>query len=123
MASILIAAFVIGGAVMFASKGEPVAQAANVRMEGETQVIEIDAKGGYAPKLSTARADVPTVLRVKTSGTYDCSAAIRIPSLGYSTTMEPSGVTEVTVPPQKIGSTLQGVCAMGMYSFQVTFEA
>lgn len=124
--SILIAVFVIGGAVVFGQADTaPIVPGMrdNVSIEAGTQVIDIVAKGGYAPKLTTAKADMPTVLRVKTEGTYDCSSAIRIPSLGYSNTMKATGITEVMVPPQKAGSTLQGVCAMGMYSFSITFEA
>ena len=84
-------------------------------------MITINAKGGYAPKLTTAKADMPTVLQVATNATYDCSSAIRIPSLGYSKVLEPTDMTEITVPPQKAGSTLQGTCAMGMYNFSVKF--
>lgn len=123
--SIVIAVIVIGGAVLFGQRDTaPIVAGirSNVSVTAGTQVIDIVARGGYAPKLTTAKADMPTVLRVKTEGTYDCSSAIRIPSLGYSKTMEATGITEITVPPQKAGSTLQGVCAMGMYSFQVQFE-
>ena len=120
--SILVTALLIGGVVFFAGKGtERASQTNNVRIEGETQVIDISAKGGYTPKQSEAMAGVPTVIRVRTNGTYDCSSALRIPSLGFSTVMEPTGVTEITVPPQESGSTLEGVCAMGMYNFSVRF--
>ncbi len=123
--SLLIAVFVIGGAVLFGrADAVPLVSApgGNVSIEAGTQVIAIRAKGGYSPTVTSAKASMPTVLRVQTEGTYDCSSAIRIPSLGYSKTLEATGVVDVSIPPQKAGSTLQGVCAMGMYSFQIQFE-
>jgi plastocyanin domain-containing protein len=60
------------------------ALSSNVSTENSKQVIEITAKGGYEPRISTAKANIPTVLRVKTSSTFDCSSALRIPSIGYS---------------------------------------
>ncbi len=121
-ASILIAAIVIGGAVVFSQKPSDSGQIVqNVSMEGEKQVIEIDAKGGYSPKLTTAKAGVPTMLRLKTNGTYDCSSAVTIPSLGFRKNLDATGVTEVEVPANAAQGTLEGVCAMGMYNFSVKF--
>ena len=65
------------------------------------QVIEIKAKGGYTPREILAKADMPTVIKVKTQGTFDCSSALVIPSLNYRSNLSPSGVTEIEVPPQK----------------------
>ena len=62
--SLLIAVVIIGGAVALGQKSDTTAQAVqNVSMEGEKQIIEIDAKGGYFPGLTTAKAGVPTELR------------------------------------------------------------
>jgi len=120
--SVLVAALVIGGAVVFSQKPDSSGQVVqNVSMEGEKQVIEIDAKGGYSPKLTTAKAGVPTVLRLKTNGTYDCSSAVAIPSIGFRKNLDATGVTEVEVPANAAQGTLEGVCAMGMYSFSVKF--
>lgn len=120
-ASILIAAIVIGGAVLFGKNTDTTVQAQNVTMEGDQQIIVVTAKGGYAPKLTTAKANTPTVLRVKTDGTYDCTASVNIPSLGVSKVLEPTAVTEIVVPPQQAGSELKGTCAMGMYNFSIKF--
>jgi len=120
-ASILIAAIVIGGAVLFGKNTDTPVQAQNVTMEGDQQIIVVTAKGGYAPKLTTAKANTPTVLRVKTDGTYDCTASVNIPSLGVSKVLEPTAVTEIVVPPQQAGSELKGTCAMGMYNFSIKF--
>ena len=89
---------------------------------GGSQTIEISAKNGYSPRVTTARANVPTELKIKTSGTFDCSSALSIPKLGYQTILPPSGETVVDVPPQAAGSTLKGLCSMGMYSFTIRFE-
>ena len=94
----------------------------NVSVVGGSQIIEISAKGGYSPQNITAKADTATTLKIKTSGTFDCSSALTIPKLGYQTNLPPSGETVVDVPPQKAGSTLTGLCSMGMYSFTIRFD-
>lgn len=120
--SVLVAIVVIGGAIAFSQKSvDSGKDVQNVSMEGETQVIEIDARGGYSPKLSVARAGVPTVLRLKTNGTYDCSAAVAIPSIGFQKNLDPKGMTEVEIPASSAQGTLNGMCSMGMYNFSVKF--
>ena len=122
IASLLLAVVVIGGAVALGQKSDNAVQAVqNVSMEGEKQIIVIDAKGGYSPKLTTAKAGVPTVIRLKTNGTYDCSSAVTIASLSFRKNLDATGVTEVEVPASSAQGTLEGVCAMGMYTFSVTF--
>ena len=119
--SVVFAALVIGGTVMFAGNAGTSAQSKNVTKIGEQQVIAIVAKGGYAPKLTTAEANAPSVLRVSTDGTYDCSSTLNIPALRVSKVMEPTGVTEIAIPPQQPGTELKGTCAMGMYNFSIKF--
>lgn len=94
----------------------------NVLITDNKQIVEIIAKGGYSPKVSLAKADVPTIIKVKTTGTFDCSAALTIPSIRYQKYLPASGETLIEIPPQKTGSTLQGVCSMGMYSFVIKFQ-
>jgi len=94
----------------------------NVSTVGESQVVEISAKGGYSPRETTAKAGTPTVLKIKTSGTFDCSSSLTIPKLGYRTNLPPSGETVVDVPPQQAGTALTGLCSMGMYSFTIHFN-
>lgn len=124
--SIVIAAVLIGGAIMLSGgKGSnnTVSQSAdNVSVVDGKQIITIDAKGGYSPKVTTAKAGVPTVIKVATNGTFDCSSALTIPSLGYRQNLPPSGETEIEVPSQKAGTTMRGLCAMGMYNFSVNFN-
>jgi plastocyanin domain-containing protein len=92
-----------------------------VTTEGK-QVIEIDAKGGYSPRTTSAKAGVPTVLKVKTSGTFDCSSSLVIPSISYRKNLPPSGETLIDLPPQEVGYVLRGTCSMGMYNFEVVFS-
>jgi plastocyanin domain-containing protein len=94
----------------------------NVSSVAGKQIIEISAKGGFSPRDVTAKADTATTLKIKTSSTFDCSSSLTIPKLGYQTNLPPSGETVVDVPPQKAGSTLTGLCSMGMYSFNIRFE-
>ncbi len=119
--SILIAGALIGGAIMLASSdGTP--STANVSVVDGKQIVEVTAKGKYSPKLTAAKAGVPTILRMKTMGTYDCTAALKVPNVGYQQMLPPTGTTDIELPPQKAGATVQGVCAMGMYNFTVQFN-
>jgi plastocyanin domain-containing protein len=93
----------------------------NVSIVAGKQIIEIRAKGGYLPVHSVAKADMPTTLRVNTSGTFDCSSSIRIPSLNISRNLPMSGVTDIDLGVPKIGM-FYGTCGMGMYPFDIKFE-
>ncbi|MDQ5976135.1 MAG: hypothetical protein QG664_48 [Patescibacteria group bacterium] len=93
----------------------------NVTESEGRQYIEIRAKGGYSPRVSVAKAGIPTVLRLRTEGTFDCSSQVRIPSLNVSQSLSPFGVTEVDLGVLKPGI-LQGACSMGMYSFEIRAE-
>ncbi len=94
---------------------------ANVSIVDGTQIIELRARGGYSPKLSVAKAGMPTVLRVNTEGTFDCSAAIRIPSLKVSKMLPANGSTDIDLGTLEAGS-INGNCAMGMYPFEIRAE-
>ena len=100
----------------------PTVAASNISIINGRQIIDIGAKGGYLPRQTLAKANMPTAIKVKTNGTFDCSSAIAIPSLGYEASLPPTGETLIDVPPQPAGSTLRGLCAMGMYSFTVQFK-
>lgn len=92
-----------------------------VMVDGK-QVIDITAKGGYSPRVVEAKAGVPTVLRVNTNGTFDCSSSLVIPSLGYQKFLKSSGTEEIAISADKAQGTLQGLCSMGMYGFQIKFQ-
>lgn len=126
VSAVLIGALLIGGAILFTGNSSSTQQASvgsieNVSMVDGKQIIDVQVKGGYAPKRTTAKAGVPTVLRFNTNGTFDCSSAVRIPSMGISKNLPPSGATEIDLGTPQV-ATLQGVCAMGMYSFQIDFR-
>lgn len=124
--SILIAGVLIGGAIMLAGgnngSNDTGVQNDNVSVVDGKQIITINAKGNYSPKATTAKAGMPTVIKMNTQGTFDCTSALTIPSLGYRKNLPPSGETLIDVPQQKSGSTIRGVCAMGMYNFSVNFN-
>ena len=94
----------------------------NVSIVDGVQIVEIRAKGGYFPRKSVAQAGVPTVVRFVTNGTFDCSSAVRIPSLDIRTNLPPSGSTDVNLGTVEM-SVLEVTCAMGMYSFEIEFKA
>lgn len=86
------------------------------------QIIDITARGGYSPRAVTAKAGVPTVLRVTTKGTFDCSSSIVIPRLSYQKFLSPSGTEEIEISAENAKGTLQGLCSMGMYNFKIIFQ-
>lgn len=94
----------------------------NVEIKDGIQYITINAKGGYSPKVSTAKAGVPTKLIVKTKGTYDCSASLVIRSIGYQKTLSQTGEETIDIGIPKSGVPLRGVCSMGMYNFSINFS-
>jgi uncharacterized protein len=95
--------------------------AGNVSIVDGVQVIEIWARGGYSPRKSVAQAGIPTVIRFNTSGTFDCSSSIRIPSLNVSEILPQSGATDIQIGAQS-ASILEGTCGMGMYPFEISFK-
>lgn len=123
--SILIAAVLIGGAILFSSKGSSQQDANtsgnNVSIVDGKQIVEITAKGRYQPRTSAAKADIPTILRFNTNGTFDCTSVIRIPSLNITKNLPPTGATDIDLGSPKVG-TLQGSCGMGMYPFEIDFN-
>lgn len=94
----------------------------NVFMDGDMQIVEITAKGGYSPRVTRAKSGIPTMIKFITHGTFDCSSAVTIPSIGFSTNLPPGGEASVNIPAQSSGSSLKGSCSMGMYHFEVQFD-
>lgn len=94
----------------------------NVEVRDGVQYVTIDAKAGYSPKVSTAKAGIPTKLVVKTNGTYDCSASLVIRSVGYQKILPQTGEDTIDIGTPVAGQPLQGVCGMGMYNFLINFS-
>lgn len=124
---IISVALVIGIGIVFMSGSKSKADsvspstesAQNVEIKDGIQYITIDAKAGYSPKVSIAIAGVPTKLILKTNGTYDCSASVVIRSLGYQKILPQTGEEIIDLGVLTSGKEVQGVCGMGMYSFQI----
>ncbi len=122
--SVLASVVIIGGAFYLTKGPAPTdtpADGANVTIVDGKQIIEISAKGGYSPIKTTAKANIPTILRVSTNGTFDCSSAVRVPSLGISQNLPPSGTTDIDLGSPKV-SVMDGTCGMGMYPFEINFQ-
>lgn len=91
-------------------------------IEDGTQILELTARGGYFPSILNAMAETPTVLRVITKNTFDCSSALTIPSLNIAKNLPVNGQTDIQIPNQKAGSEILVTCSMGMYSSTIKFN-
>ena len=126
--AVIAAAVLVAGTIVFVASrpssqtADQAAPANNVAVVDGKQIIDLTAKGGYRPLQSVAKAGIPTILRVSTKGTFDCSSAIRIPSMGISKNLPQTGSTEIDLGSPQLG-TLQGTCGMGMYPFEIEFKS
>lgn len=121
----LISAALFIAVLLMANTGgsqELIPPGGNVSVENGVQIIEIGAKGGYSPAVTTAKAGIPTIIRFTTKGTFDCSSFVRIPSLSITRNLPQSGATDIDIGEAKLG-TLKGSCGMGMYPFEIQFES
>jgi plastocyanin domain-containing protein len=123
--AIIIVGLLIGGAI-FISKNltngsESVPANNNVTVQGDKQIVELRAKGGYQPRKSTAKAGMPTILKIDTNGTFDCSSSVRIPSMNISRILPATGSTEIDLGSPGAG-VVYGTCGMGMYPFEIDFQ-
>ncbi len=123
-ASIIVAALLISNKPANSNNNPTpsTASSASVSNEGDKQIVNVTAKGGYSPRTIKASANKDTILRVKTNSTFDCSAALSIPSLGVSKMLPPTGSTDFEIGSQLAGTQLDGTCAMGMYRFSIYFQ-
>lgn len=122
--AIFFVVIILGGMMMFGSRNSSETNSAflnNVSIVDGKQIIKIRAKGGYQPKQSVAKAEIPTILRFDTEGTFDCSSSVRISSLGVNQNLPQSGATDIDIGSIKSG-VLQGSCGMGMYPFEIDFK-
>ena len=122
---IVLSAFIIG-MIFFLKDNSPKETSNqplnNVSVVDGKQIISITAKGGYFPRITNAKADIPTTIKLNTKATFDCSSAIVIPGINYRSYLPPSGETIIDIPPQKAGSSMNGTCSMGMYGFVINFN-
>lgn len=124
--STLIAVALIGGVILFTPKNSGIsndsATGNNVTIVDGKQIIELQTKGGYQPRKSVAKAGIPTIIRFQTSGTFDCSSSVRIPSLNISKYLPQTGSTDIDIGAQVAGI-FKGSCGMGMYPFEIDFQS
>lgn len=122
--SIIIAGLIIAGALFFTRSGNQpkTKDIQNVSIVNGIQIIDLTAKGGYQPSHSFAKAGIPTILRVNTKGTLDCSSAIRIPKLKLAKNLPMTGSADFDLGVQNVGI-LEGACGMGMYPFDIEFKS
>ena len=85
------------------------------------QYITINAKGGYYPLRSIAKAGIPTKLVMKTNGSFDCSSSLLIRSLNYQKILPQRGEEIIDIGIPKAGEPFTCMCSMGMYSFSIEF--
>jgi sulfite exporter TauE/SafE len=93
----------------------------NITIENGVQIITLQVKGGYSPRQSVALSGIPTVIRFVTNNTFDCSIALRIPSIKLNQYLPKTGSTDINIGTQPDG-TFRGSCGMGMYPFEVEFK-
>lgn len=127
IAALIVIMFVIaGGSYFVLGSGKtttalPTTITTNTTEEADKQIVSLDAKGGFSPVYTVAKANKPTVIKVYTQNTFDCSSVVRIPSLGIQKNLPVSGITEIEIPAQEAGSKVSGTCSMGMYHFSINF--
>ena len=129
--TIIIAGLVLGIGIVFLGGSKKnntetnetqVNSVQNVEVKDGVQYITINVKGGYSPKVTNAKAGIPTKLIMKTNGTYDCSASLVVRPIGFQKILPKTGEETIDLGTPKAGSPIQGVCGMGMYSFKINFE-
>jgi plastocyanin domain-containing protein len=113
----IVAAVLLVGGSSNSSQNTPVN---NVTVADGKQIIEINVKGGYQPQKSIAQSGIPTIIRFKTKGTFDCSSSLRIPTMNIFKMLPSSGNTDIDIGTQDV-SKLLGSCGMGMYRFEIDF--
>ncbi len=121
--SIITVGLVIALGIIFSSgsAGE-IADGKNVEVKDGVQYITVNARGGYWPKVSNAKAGIPTKLVVKTEGTFDCSASLVIRSINYQKILDQNSEEIIDLGVPEVGQKTQGVCSMGMYNFVINFS-
>ena len=126
LAFLALGVAIIVGVVIFVAPtrraAPPALMAASAAQTADGQVLEIAVKDGYTPSAMRAKAGVPLTLKMRTNGTLDCSVALRISAISWSQNLPATGEVAVSIPEQKPGTTLTGVCSMGMRSFKIVFE-
>ncbi|WP_460370212.1 cupredoxin domain-containing protein, partial [Actinocorallia lasiicapitis] len=86
------------------------------------QVVTVHAADrGYRPALLGARAELPTVLVVRTDGPTGCTRALELPQLGLERMLPVTGETRIELGARPPGR-LRFICSAGHYPGSITFQ-
>ncbi|OGG00576.1 hypothetical protein A2Y99_02580 [Candidatus Gottesmanbacteria bacterium RBG_13_37_7] len=86
------------------------------------QIIEVTVKGGYYPQEIKAKAEVSTILRLKSVGAIGCERTLIFPQFNISNILPEYGITDFNLDTRNKGAEIIGVCSMEMYYFKITFN-
>lgn len=77
---------------------------------------------GYFPAILKAPAGKTFDLEnLITKDTYSCARDFVIPDLNVYQLLPESGIVQISIPAQEVGSKLFFTCSMGMYTGQIVF--
>jgi plastocyanin domain-containing protein len=83
--------------------------------DGKQQSLTIEVVHGYAPNHITAKANTPMVLTfTRNEDPESCAREVEIPALHVKQVIPNHSSLQVTVPPQKAGTTIPFHCSMNM---------
>jgi sulfite exporter TauE/SafE len=77
---------------------------------------------GYNPREVKAPANQELTLNLITDNTTSCSRAFVIPAYNFSVVLQSSGVESIKIPAQPVGTRLQFMCSMGMFTGEIVFQ-
>jgi plastocyanin domain-containing protein len=100
--SIIISLLIIIGAYFFfVANTIKAPTVSSTEVKDGVQYVTIQVKGGYSPRVSLAKADIPTKLIMKTNETRDCSSSLVIKSIGYQKVLPATGETIIDIGTKK----------------------
>lgn len=88
-------------------------RAAEAKVEGGVQTVEITVKGGYSPNLIRVESGKPVRLRFDRQESSDCTAKVVFPDFRLSKSLAAFGTTTVELPPAEPGE-YGFACGMNM---------
>lgn len=109
----VVVIYVANGSETPSGSSSPTSALQNTQIKSGIQYITIMAKGGYTPRVTVAKAGIPTRIIMKTEGTYDCSSALYIRSLGFQKILAQTAEEVIDAGTPDAGTEIQGVCSMG----------
>jgi plastocyanin domain-containing protein len=123
----IVVAVLVGAIIWIKSSDKSKDNSANTQQNvlGSTsggQIIEVKVSNGYSPTSITAKAGVPTTLRMVSSGASGCEKAFQILGLNVSKVLPTDGTTDIDLGSPKAGTTITGTCSMGMYRVVIKFN-